>query len=237
MLASVGSVPEPASASLLLMALTAVGFRFRRACAAMIVLGLGLGICTSPANAAVTHRYTFNDNFNDSVGTAHATVIGAPSLTFTGEANFPGGGNDYLALPAATIAINTYTEASFETWFTTRNTNNWQRIFDFGDHQTDNFNNGGDSVFYAPTAPPGNRAAIANPTDTAAGFTNEAQTTGTQIAANVRTHAVVVLDADSIRLYRDGTLLQDTLYTAAPQSGTTGCAEPGDVEQRFGVPG
>src|SRR5687767_3770201 len=45
-----------------------------------------LASMASPAGAAVVHRYNFNGNVNDSVGTANGTLIDAgviPSATFT----------------------------------------------------------------------------------------------------------------------------------------------------------
>ena len=159
------------------------------------------------------HQYKFTNDFTDSVAGQWDGAWWADDHVHRAD-RFPGGGNDYISLPAATIAINganyVTNGVSFEAWFTLDTVNNWQRIFDFGSRSTANFNNGGHSVFYAPTAPlggtpvNGNRAAIANPIADGPGFDNEAQTTGAQLVANQQYHSVVILDADSIALWTNG---------------------------------
>jgi hypothetical protein len=106
-----------------------------------------LGAMALPADAAVVHRYNFNGNVNDSVGTANGTLIDAgvlPSATFTAgqldlSANVGNGSGNivedaYVNLPNDIIsaAANTNGALTFELWATVSTNRTWQRIVDFG---------------------------------------------------------------------------------------------------------
>lgn len=116
-------------------------------------------ITVVPPVAAINqlkHRYSFNEaagttTANDSVGTAHATVIAPiaptpPVVISNGMANFPGGANaaratcGYIALPSNMLSTE-FTNLTVEMWFTWNagTDSTWQRVFDFGDS-----NKGGD---------------------------------------------------------------------------------------------
>ena len=84
-----------------------------------LCLGLAVSaLFASPASAAVKHLYTFNDGtVNDSVGGAHGTLEGGATAA-TGQLIL-GGGTQHASLPGPTIAINTFTELTVETWLTT----------------------------------------------------------------------------------------------------------------------
>jgi len=63
------------------------------------------------------HRYTFEDGTaNDSVGSAHGTLVG--DATVTGGALVLDGDGDWMEMPGEVIAMNTYSEVTIETWFT-----------------------------------------------------------------------------------------------------------------------
>jgi len=63
------------------------------------------------------HQYTFEDGTaNDSVGEAHGTLVG--DATVTGGALVLDGDGDWMEMPGDVIAMNTYSEVSIETWFT-----------------------------------------------------------------------------------------------------------------------
>lgn len=83
-----------------------------------LCLGLAFSaLLASPASAAIKHLYTFNDGtVNDSVGGAHGTLEGGATAA-TGQLIL-GGGTQHASLPGPTIAINTYTELTVETWLT-----------------------------------------------------------------------------------------------------------------------
>jgi hypothetical protein len=106
-----------------------------------------LASMASPASAAVVHRYNFNGNVNDSVGTANGTLIDAgvlPSATFTAgqldlSGNVGNGSNNitedaYVNLPNDIIsaAATTNGALTLELWATVSTTRTWQRIVDFG---------------------------------------------------------------------------------------------------------
>jgi hypothetical protein len=102
-----------------------------------------------PAQAGLKHRYTFNNgNANDSVGTAHGTIVdpGAPTAVFNAAGILDLTGNSgelsdnitndaYLDLPNLIIenAANSGTAGalSLEWWFSVSTTRTWQRIGDF----------------------------------------------------------------------------------------------------------
>lgn len=131
-------------------------------------------ITVVPPTVAVNqlkHRYSFNEaagstTANDSVGTAHATVVPPidptpPVVISNGVANFPGGGNNaratcgYITLPSGLLTTE-FTNITVEFWFTWNAGANstWQRVFDFGDSNKGgdaHVNNGGrDYITFTP---------------------------------------------------------------------------------------
>ena len=105
-------------------------------------------VTSAPLTKTPVHRYSFNETagdatdrpFNDSVQTAHGTVLGA-GATFTGtRLVLPGGFSSEAAygdLPNGLLSSNGVANAgsggfSFESWVKVTGTNNWARIFDFG---------------------------------------------------------------------------------------------------------
>jgi len=119
-------------------------------------------VAADPAMAALTHRYSFNETsgniVNDSIGTAHGTVIsradGVNGVTAPSWGNGSlslnnlGGGTD-----AANISLNNYVDlpngvvgtssnVTIEGWTTWQGGNIWQRIFDFGNTNVDDASNG-----------------------------------------------------------------------------------------------
>src|SRR5215471_11243403 len=93
---------------------------------------VGALFVAATASATLTHQYTFNDGTaNDSVGTASGTLMGAATVS-DGQVHLTGAPGTYVNLPGPTIAINTYTDATFEGWFTYGSLfPQWQRLFDF----------------------------------------------------------------------------------------------------------
>jgi hypothetical protein len=170
------------------------------------------------AYAAKRHEYTFNGgNANDSVGTAHGTLEGGATVS-VGQVVLPGGGA-YVNLPADTIGLNNYTAATLEAWFTNSNTAAWQRVYDFG--ATNAANQCANCFFFSPTSGAGDfRAAISN---TDPGNNNEAIANGAGVlAANQQHYIAVTVDATTISLYNNGQLVESTLLSTAPQTGTVG---------------
>jgi hypothetical protein len=123
----------------------------------LVLVALTVGGLTREASAALAHRYSFTSDANDSVGTAHGTVIDAdtPSHMFVNgqldlSANTGQGSNAatltdaYVDLPNGLIsqvaAGGTSGAFSFELWATVATTRTWQRFVDVGS------SNGGEGV-------------------------------------------------------------------------------------------
>jgi len=65
----------------------------------------------------LVHQYTFEDGTaNDSVGSAHGTLVGDAAVV-DGALVLDGDG-DWMDMPGDVIAMNTYSEVTIETWFT-----------------------------------------------------------------------------------------------------------------------
>jgi Concanavalin A-like lectin/glucanases superfamily len=92
--------------------------------------------CVELKNALV-HRYRFlgsGTQATDSVGTAHGKIVNT-TLSGSGTVVLAGGTSDqYVDLP--NDLVHTLGNATFEAWITWQGGNAWQRIFDFGDEQT-----------------------------------------------------------------------------------------------------
>ena len=50
----------------------------------LLVSSCVVALCASTASAALVHRYSFDGNANDSVGTAHGTALRGPVLARNG---------------------------------------------------------------------------------------------------------------------------------------------------------
>src|SRR5256885_15717255 len=75
----------------------------------------------------LTHRYSFNGDANDSVGTANGTLQGSASVD-SSMLQLDGGG--FVSLPAN--LINGYDQLSVEFWVTYATNAVWTRTFAFG---------------------------------------------------------------------------------------------------------
>jgi Concanavalin A-like lectin/glucanases superfamily/Glucose / Sorbosone dehydrogenase len=96
----------------------------------------------SHANAALQHRYSFNEGaaadasnriIVDSVGGANGVVRGAGASATATQLVLPGGSSTtqaYVDLPNG--IVSSLTNATFEGWYTMTGTQSWGRIFDFG---------------------------------------------------------------------------------------------------------
>lgn len=90
------------------------------------------GASCVPLQQSLIHRYNFEGDAKDSVGTAHGTLVGGASLS--GGALVLAGGKQaqYLDLPNSLISgLTSVTIEAFVTW-TGSGYGDWQRIFDFG---------------------------------------------------------------------------------------------------------
>jgi hypothetical protein len=169
--------------------------------AALFAFGSAVG-----SRADVLHKYTFNGNANDTgtLGTANGTLSMGATVTLGGQVALDGV-NDFVDLPGATIAINTYTNATFEGWFTLNATPAWQRLFDFGN--TNANNQGANYIFYSPSSG-GNdsRAALTN-SDPGGGQEDQALA-GPILTTGAQHHVAVVVDQTNLQMsvYLNGVL-------------------------------
>jgi hypothetical protein len=125
---------------------------------------VALSAVIAPAYGQLVHRYSFTSNANDSVGTAHGTVVDPLAVThaFTGgqldlSANAGELSNAitedaYLNLPngivSAAAAGGMNGAVAFEYWFTVSENRTWQRLGDFGT------SNGGEDTSASGSATP-----------------------------------------------------------------------------------
>lgn len=88
------------------------------------------GAGCAPLQNSIVHRYSFETDAKDSVGTAHGTLVGGAMVS--GGALVLSGDGQYLNLPNALISsLSSVTIEVYLTW-TGDAGNDWQRIFDFG---------------------------------------------------------------------------------------------------------
>jgi hypothetical protein len=178
-------------------------------------IGLGcfgwLAVLTATAAASLMHQYTFNDGTaNDSVGGANGALMGGATL-FGGQVHLSGAPTQFVNLPGPAIAINTYTDATFEGWFTYNNSaSHWQRLFDFGPAYSDP--NPGHYLFYTPNSDVIGLGGTQNSLAEMAIFNSTGDRSRAFGGATLSTgvlHYVAVTFAGSTRLmslYVDGTL-------------------------------
>ncbi|TWT35931.1 hypothetical protein KOR34_08280 [Posidoniimonas corsicana] len=143
------------------------------ALAAVVVAGM----CLSPAHGVITHQYLFNSGNGtevlDSVGSAHGSthdgVAGMSPFVNTAQSRLTlNGTSSHAQLPAAQIAINTYSALTLEMWMAqTGNVNQFTFAAGFGrtsdGSNGESANLGYDYLMMQPTRGPadqGSRGAI-----------------------------------------------------------------------------
>jgi hypothetical protein len=110
------------------------------------------------AGDALTHRYSFTSNANDSVGTAHGTLQGAASLS-GGRVTLNGTSGTYVNLPGGLIAGGP--AVTIEAWCSLGVNVNWIRLFDMG---STNGVNGQYDLYFCPRSGAGDyRLTIMDP--------------------------------------------------------------------------
>jgi hypothetical protein len=119
---------------------------FQRLARRASVLVGGLMILTpSLSSAALTHRWSFNGNLNDSVGGQTAQILDPDNNPGTGGAatldanqvTLAGGGNfDSSFVDLGPNIFGSGNQVTFEIWATQNAVQNWGRIFDIGNGTT-----------------------------------------------------------------------------------------------------
>ncbi len=157
----------------------------------------------SPLSADLRHRYSFETNADDSVGVAHAALTNG-AVVSAGQVACDGS-DDFVDLPAATIAINTYSALTLEMWSTQPETNQgFSMTACFGDTWAGN-GTGQDYLMISTTR--GNdvsRGAIANTPDDDAPWNDEVGVDGPELNDGLEHHYALTVDATSITYYIDG---------------------------------
>ncbi len=101
---------------------------------------------------ALKHRYSFADaadslTVKDSVGTADGTLVGTGGFDGSGKL-WLNGADTYVQLPQGIISV--LSNCTIEAWVTPTNSQNWQRVFDFG---IDNGVGAGSNYMFLAAAP------------------------------------------------------------------------------------
>lgn len=119
-----------------------------RICSSFLAAAMLLAATSLEADAELKHRYSFTSDANDSVGTAHGTVIdpGATTVTFVGgQLNLTANNGEtsaaiaedaYVDLPNGIVSA-LGTAGTFETWVTVETNRTWSEIFSFGASRED----------------------------------------------------------------------------------------------------
>ena len=147
---------------------------------------------------ALAHRYSFSEtsgtNVADSVGGPTWTGMLPNSGTFaTGQLTLASAASQHARLPAG--IVSTLTNFTIEAWVKLTTTNNWTRIFDFG-NSTTNY------MFLTPQNGSTSRLRFGITTNSAGG---EQPITGTvALTTNVWHHVVVTLNGSTGILYQNG---------------------------------
>jgi hypothetical protein len=185
------------------------------------------------AAAAIAHRYSFTTNANDSIGTAHGTLMdaGAPTAVFangqldvsanTGQGSNSGITEDaWVNLPNGIISAAATTgngSLSIELWATVSTTRTWQRFVDFGtSNDGEDTSNGGGASGYVYISPNSGRwnNGLATETHEPNGPADEAGLAG-PLPNNVQVHVVGTYDHNDLtdglngtmKLYLNGSLV------------------------------
>lgn len=150
----------------------------------------GNGNC---GNASLIHRYSFTNistSLTDSIGNLPGTVVGTATEV---DGKMVVAGDGYAAFPAE--AVSGLTDATLEIWFTSYETQPWERIFDLGDTAE------GSSKSYlfltsqTPSSHGAPRVAF-RPT----GKTERTVNSAVEVTNNTPTHAAVVFDSTNNRM-------------------------------------
>jgi hypothetical protein len=172
-------------------------------------------IITDKAN--LVHRYTFDTNADDAMGTANGTLMGgamisgkAVVLSGTGSSGSPG---DYVDLPNG--LLTNMTGMTIETWVTDAGSSTWARIFDFGNSVggEDTSTGGGNNMFLSQPAGGSVLRGVLNRGN------GEQQANAGALTKNKESHVAYVIDAahTTSYLYVDGALkAKNTGTTLAP---------------------
>ena len=182
------------------------------------------------ATAAVTHRYSFTTDANDSVGTAHGTVVdvGAATAVFAGgqldlSANTGQGSNNitedaYVDFPNSIVSQSanggTAGQLTIELWATSSENRNWAALFSAGtSNGGEDASPGGGGADYIQIIPQNGQNGLIRTTTHAANVGPEGLVDyTTPMSTTEQTHLVTVYDQTgglpgTISLYVNGAFI------------------------------
>lgn len=165
--------------------------------------------------AALVHRYSFNTlgtTADDSIGTAHGSIVGA-AVTASGKLELAGADSDqYVDLPNG--LIRGFEDATFEAWVNWNGGDIWQRIFDFGvSYEGEDLQGGGSSyLFLTPKNLSGALRLVYSVGGTAAENIVDANL---QLPTGTTSQIAAVVDDthDQLSLYLNGKLQGSVAFT------------------------
>ena len=159
----------------------------------------------SSASADMICRCSFTKDANDSVGGLVGTLKGTVAIA-DGKVNLDGSGWVEFAGGIVT-KLNC---AAVEAWFSYQSNNNWVRLFDFGN--TNSQGQGANVWYFTPRYPQGSRTTFSN---TDPGFKYEETIDNKPLPQNVPIYVVVIFDSASskARLYINGKLIGERNMT------------------------
>jgi hypothetical protein len=164
-----------------------------------------------PGLANPVHQYTFEDGTaNDSVGSAYGILIGDAAVV-DGALVLDGDG-DWMEMPGEVIAMNTYSEATVETWFTSVAGGNtgFHMLAAFGEEGTEaNPGFGYKYLFITPARGDDvSRAAIQTSSMDDSPWDEETGVSATvEHDDGLEHHFIATVDATNITFYIDGVLI------------------------------
>lgn len=195
---------------------------------------LALALSGTFANAALTHRYSFNTDASDSVGTADGTLNGGASVA-VGQLTMTGASDTYVTLPAPVIAVNTYSALSLEVWATpyAPALTSFSTLLGFGQVDPDNSGFAANYVILQTHRGDNVSRAAISIGNLSAPYAVESGANGPEFNDGAEHYYAAVITPTLISLYVDGTLAQSSvnnwsLADVSTEFAQIGAAYPAD---------
>jgi len=175
--------------------------------------GCGVPEACAPLKAALLHRYSFTQDGAsavDSIGNKNGTIVGV--VANQGKVTFDGTSAAYVDLPNGMISV--LKDASFEVWFTWGGGSAWQRIFDFGNNDQAEGQQG-TCATYIYLCPMDGFNAMSSAFNEALGTPENIARASATLPTGSAQHLVVVADdtQNRLRVYLNGSLAAQSEFT------------------------